>query len=332
MTVHKKIRFLANQHYLIKNNKLDIGNIIDEWFHKQEKIVCNEFTINEVAQIISDNLTKKEYQNFIDIGRLDSPISVLVLEDLCSIDNPILIEIIHEALSTKLCGLIDINYPYEDHKLVYPKDVGETYKNWGNGSGSISAHTDNPYEVIDADLLSLTVCRDITERSTNLYMIKDLIDQLSDEDLETLYATEATFISGKNVRGRIVQRTRPVIELTDKSVHFNFDFRIDKHVGKRMIATTPCGEKVLNKLATILADLKPYNHKNKTGIFLILSNRIVLHARGSIDKCEAHEDPCKAERLLFRSAGQKKVYKNLALNNIEESQKSCNNFEHRKAG
>jgi hypothetical protein len=65
-------------------------------------------------------------------------------------------EQVHEVLS-KMAGIIDIKYPYEEHKELFPKNSNHIASDWGKGYGLIRPHSDDLYEDRDINIMSLTV-------------------------------------------------------------------------------------------------------------------------------------------------------------------------------
>src|SRR5690606_1368859 len=102
---------------------------------------------------------------------------------------------VHEALAD-LFHLTDIKYDYEEHKALYLKPSAEKYREWGNGHGDITPHSDDLYENLNVDYLALTVCRDVTKTPTAYYFPSDLLCDLSDEEVHELLTMQAMFISG----------------------------------------------------------------------------------------------------------------------------------------
>lgn len=291
---------------------------LDDWYSalsNKQATLSNTFTAaNVLLNMLPDNIA----QALQEIGTTTSDNYAIVLQGLFTTKNPTLALIAQEALSTHLCGMKDIKYPYEEHKLLYPKNNGAKYTEWSHGLGVISPHADDIYEVINTDLLSLTVANDDTACDTRIYNCDDLMACLSADEIKLLQETPALFTSGKNVQGRVIQRKRPIIEYINGKLRYNLDFRIDKDTGERMRADDTNLQKTINKLRENLTNCEYASSNGKTGTFIVLDNGRALHSRGPLPPCKITEDLSQCQRLLFRSKGQKTVYQNLTptLNEI----------------
>ena len=104
------------------------------------------------------------------------------------------------------------------------------------GSGAISLHSDDIYESLDIDFLSLSVCRDITFTPTTFLHTNDIVSNLTDKEFLSMFNTKARFISGKNVKGNKTQIKPLAFYKQGIGVGFNLDFRIDRNVGANAYA------------------------------------------------------------------------------------------------
>lgn len=159
-------------------------------------------------------------------------LAAVCFSNIFTIDSAKLAFVIHEAMSD-LFYVNDIQYPYEEHKVLYLNSSGMDYDEWGKGWGKISPHQDDIYEAISTDYLALTVCRDTTKTPTRCYLPKDIVDGFSDKELWQLMNTKAKFISGKNVSGRVMCRECNIVQFNPLyGITFNLDFRIDKTMAR----------------------------------------------------------------------------------------------------
>lgn len=250
---------------------------------------------------------------YFDKLGLHNGTAAVCIQNIFTLDSPKLALIVHEALAD-LFHLTDIKYEYEDHKALYLKPSTESYREWGNGHGDITPHSDDLYESLDVDYLALTVCRDITKTPTAYYFPSDILGILSTDEIQKLLKMQAVFISGKNVNGR-KERTRHVVEFSDRyGFRISLDFRIDPQHGERMRAVNG-GQQILDKIRAGLPHAKNHVSTAETGTFLIVTNHKILHARPmlNVDADDAHEQATRSTlsttpRLLFRSKGPRKHY------------------------
>lgn len=299
---------------LIENEKiisLDFSYLIDRIEEAWEYMA--NFTPVHIAkfQIIQVILKycKAEHMKYFDKLGLKG-ISAICIANVFKKDCPKLSLVVHEALS-ELFALNDIRYPYEDHKKLYLKAEGVNYKNWGNGYGEITPHSDDLYEDIDADYLSLTVCRDHTNTPTKFYLPKDIFSQFSDDEINQIINMRVKFISGKNVN-KLKCREREMVKYSeDHGFLFCMDFRIDNDIGERMTVVNDGDAEIFKKLKLAIYNCPSQESISKTGTFLIVANYKVLHARGemninpsSLKELPEHFDASFAPRLLYRSKGQ----------------------------
>ncbi|WP_170178537.1 carbon starvation induced protein CsiD [Flammeovirga pectinis] len=248
-----------------------------------------------------------------DLKKVGVGVKSVTIHSLFSSKNPKVGLLIHEAISRFLCDLEDIKYPYEEHKFLYPKGDGVNVAEWGNGYGVISPHSDDLYETIDTDLLSLTVSKDETKSSTIIYDIDQVLNNFPADYLTDLLNMEFNYISGKNVNGRVITKKRTFREYKNNMSYYNIDLRKEAELGNRMYPVDKGNNYLVDELRIALEKTAPLYSKGKTGTFIVISNREVLHGRGQLPK----ED--NTERLLFRSKGSKyltpQVEKELTLEN-----------------
>ncbi|RON56681.1 hypothetical protein [Pseudomonas frederiksbergensis] len=288
-----------------------LNGVIESWW-KRNNSQDIHILKTQLINLFLTYLHTEDAFHFDKVG-LANGSAAICIKNIFSLDSPKLALTVHEALAD-LFHLTDIKYEYEEHKALYLKPSAEKYREWGNGHGDITPHSDDLYENLNVDYLALTVCRDTTNTPTAYYFPSDLLCALNDEDLGELLTTQATFISGKNVCG-LKERIRHVVEFSDLyGFQFALDFRIDSHRGERMRAVHG-GQHVLDKIRDSLRNAKNHVSTAETGTFLIVANRKILHARPmlNIDPSEAgrqanHSTLSTTPRLLFRSKGPRKHY------------------------
>jgi len=287
-----------------------MAETIDKWWEKPEnEETSTETKIKQLSALLQTKLHSDHEILFAKVGRVGHYLSGAVMTGLFTIPNKELALIVHESLSN-LFGLQDIKYPYEDHKMLYIKPEGLNYKEWGNGKGEITPHSDDLYEKIDTDLLALTVAIDKTKTPTQFFQAKDILKIINDEELEDLQKIEADFISGKNVSG-LKTKTRKIVDYDSENdeTKIALDFRIDKNTGQRMIPRLRSQQALLKKIENGLTDCAHISSVPETGTFMIFANLKGLHARTEIHLEESYVqgimiDPVKySPRTLFRSKG-----------------------------
>ncbi|MCV6589522.1 MAG: TauD/TfdA family dioxygenase [Marinobacterium sp.] len=261
--------------------------------------------LQKTASIIRKEMPEKLLRSLEAIGIPGSGVNSIIIHGLFDAINPDQALLVHEAISRHICGINDIKYRYEDHKAIYPRSDGASTSEWGNGVGHISAHSDDLYENVDSDLLSLTVAHDRTACPTLIYNTDDLLSQLPEDDIHTLRTAQVRYRSGRNVTGVRLERIRPVIEPKDDDELYNIDMRVEPNYGDRMVAVEIADQPVLDRLRDALSRTTPISAEGRTGTFVIINNRKVLHSRGSIGQQKGYDHPAEASRLLFRSKGQK---------------------------
>ena len=301
---------IANEKTIILDFSYMAG-VVESWWKKNNH--CETHILK--TQLVNLFLTYLHAEDtfYFDKVGLTNGCAAVCIKNTFNLDSPKLALTVHEALSD-LFHLTDIKYEYEEHKALYLKPSAEIHREWGNGHGGITPHSDDLYEDLNVDFLALTVCRDITKTPTAYYFPADLLSELSDEDIRELLTMQATFISGKNVSG-FKERVRRVVEYSELyGFHFSLDFRIDAEHGERMRAKNG-GQHVLDKIRAGLPNARHQVSLAETGTFLIVANHKILHARPllNIDTNEAREQAQNSTfnttpRLLFRSKGPRKQY------------------------
>ncbi len=288
-----------------------LAGTLESWWIKHSLQDTHSSKI-QLINLLLTYLRSDDLYHIDKVGLLNGTAAICI-KNIFALDSPKLALIVHEALSD-LFHLTDVKYEYEEHKALYLKPFAEQYREWGNGLGDITPHSDDLYESLKVDYLALTVCRDTTKTPTAYYFPSDLIADLSDEDVGELLGMQATFISGKNVTG-LKNRIRQVVEYSDiYGFQFALDFRIDSQSGERMRAAND-GQHVLDKIRAGLPHAKQHHSTAEPGTFLIIANHKVLHARSvlNIDANEVREQAHHSTlnstpRLLFRSKGPRKQY------------------------
>lgn len=297
-----------------KSVTLDFGYLagtVESWWKKNNKQDMHTLKTQLVTLLLT-YLRTDDIFHFDKVG-LAKGCAVVCIKNIFSLDSPKLALTVHEALAD-LFHLTDINYEYEEHKALYLKPSVEQHREWGNGYGEITPHSDDLYENLNIDYLALTVCRDMTKTPTAYYFPGDLLWDLTDAEVRELMSIQALFVSGKNVSGS-KERIRHVVEYcATYGFRFSLDFRIDPQHGERMRAVQG-GQPILDKIRAGLPHAKNHVSTAETGTFLIVANHKILHARPmlNIDADDAHEQATHSTlsttpRLLFRSKGPRKHY------------------------
>lgn len=297
-----------NQESVINLNFNYLTKRIEDWWEYVTDLTPGHLAKFQLIHLLL-KYARKEHLNYFD--KLGTPgVSAVSIENIFNFDCPRLSIVVHEAIS-ELFALNDIKYPYEEHKKLYLKPDGLGYKNWGNGFGEITPHSDDLYEDLDVDFLSLTVCRDHTNTPTKFYFPKDILNNFTDSELRRLFKMKVKFLSGKNVTSS-KSRERNVVEYLGVS-GFNFflDFRVDNDVGARMRPVNEIDEDLIRKMRKNIETCPCEYSVSKTGTFLIVANYKVLHARGQMQmdaetakKMAMRVDYSSSPRLLYRSKGQ----------------------------
>lgn len=177
-----------------------LANAVDHWWEDKPVNKTNEFLILSLEKVILTHL-KEEHRNALqNIGTQKFRIAAIFLEYAFSFPDKELARLTHEVFS-KIAGIVDIKYPYEEHKELFPKNADQLASDWGKGLGIIRPHSDDLYEDRDINIMSLTVCKDTSRTPTWFWLQKDIVSVLADEELGMLALAEATFFSGTNVEG-----------------------------------------------------------------------------------------------------------------------------------
>lgn len=316
---NSKMSASAFRHELSKETtiSLDFGylsGVIESWWEKNKEQSLHTLKI-QLTNLLINYLRPEDTVYFDQVGASNG-VAAVCIKNVFTSDCPALALTVHEALAD-LFHLTDIKYEYEDHKALYLKPSAEKYREWGNGYGDITPHSDDLYESLNVDYLALTVCRDTTHTPTAYYFPADLLISLNDEEIQTLLGMQAIFVSGKNVSGS-KERVRNVVEYNEQyGYRFSLDFRIDIHCGERMRAFNG-GQEVLDKIRAGLSAAKCNVSTAQTGTFLIVANNKILHARPTLNisaddvRSQAATSTLNTTpRLLFRSKGPRKQYYSL---------------------
>lgn len=301
------IRQVIQQENVINLDLSYLSPKIELWWCLNKDNSLTHLSKLSLISLILSNIKPDDAFYFDKVGM--NGVSGVCATGIFDNDDFRLAHVAHEALS-EIFFLKDIEYSYEDHKALFLKPGAEKYRDWGNGYGEITPHSDDLYEDLPTDILALTVCRDLTNTPTRCYMMKDVFKYLLDSDIETLMISHAIFKSGKNVTGH-KQRERPLLEYSaELGVQVNLDFRIDTDRGERMVPIGIECEQVIKKLRDTILDCEPVFSVSKTGTFFAVANNKVLHARSvmNLDKSTVElisktSSFSNTPRLLYRSKG-----------------------------
>lgn len=301
-----------------------LTGVIESWWKRNNDQGTHTLKL-QLTNLLLTYLHTEDIFHFDKVG-LKTGSAAVCIKNIFNLDSPKLALTVHEALSD-LFLLTDIKYEYEEHKALYLKPSAEKHREWGNGHGDITPHSDDLYEQLNVDYLALTVCRDITKTPTAYYFPNDLLGELNDQEIHELLTMQAAFISGKNVSG-FKERVRHVVEYSETyGFHFSLDFRIDSENGERMRAING-SQHVLDKIRAGLSKAKNHVSTAETGTFLIVANHKILHARPMLNidteevRRQANESTFNSTpRLLFRSKGPRKQYH--PLDESASTQEAC---------
>lgn len=276
-----------------------LGRIIDQcWMTNFEAA-----SLGDLQKIVLESISEQHLTLIKSIGEHESKLSALLLEYTFSLSDRTLALLVHEAFA-RIAGIVDIKYPYEEHKELFPKASTEAVSDWGKGYGMIRPHSDDLYEDRDINIMSLTVAKDTSHTSTWFWPVKDVLKCLSDEELGRLALSEATFYSGTNVEGIRLSKKKPVLRRDDyEGLGFRLDFRIDDSIGPRMQFEDEEMEAIFAKLRAGLRTLRPLASNPSTGSVSILSNFKVLHGRSALNPIMLYDG--ESSRILYRSKGIK---------------------------
>lgn len=280
-------------------------SIIEFW--DENKNSTDDKSLKEKLKIIfEENLMNSHKEFFNKIFGKKTNISCIMFTGLFSSEDPRLGLMVHEALSD-LFKINDIQYPYEQHKVMALKKEGLNIGEWSNGSGEINPHCDDLYEDNETDLLSITVSKDKLKIPTIFYMVKFILKTLSDQEIEKMLKIQATFLSGINVSGIIKTKTRNVLQMEDGQISIALDFRDDKLTGKRMLTRLRSDQKLIEKIKNNLKDITPIYSQPNSGTFFIVNNKKGLHARKELPIKKVEKELQLSDsgppRLLYRSKG-----------------------------
>jgi len=309
----KKIRESAEKERLVSIDCSYLQDHVENWWLSNASSSKDDEALKEELKLLlNDKIDSRDRDYFKKIAEAGEYVSAICMTGIFRTPNTHLALIVHESLSD-LFNLNDIKYPYEDHKRLYVKPEGLNYKSWGNGRGEITPHSDDLYEEVDASLLSLTVAKDETKTPTTFYQTKHLLKNLSEIEIEKLSRIEADFKSGKNVSGRVIHKSRKVLDYDQEKddVKIAMDFRIDDDNGQRMTARLRSDSALLDKIGGGFDSYEHISSVPETGTFLIVANQKGLHSRDMLKLTEEQieriktGDVEKVPRLLYRSKGPK---------------------------
>lgn len=155
------IRNEINKEYLLTLDFSYLTKLVESWWKKTEKSYQFHILKIQFQNLLINNIKKEDFYYFDKIGLAKYHISAICIKNIFNTASRKLAFVAHEAIS-ELLHLNDLKYPYEEHKLLYLKPEGIKYEEWGNGLGKITPHSDDLYEKIDTDFLSLTTCSEET--------------------------------------------------------------------------------------------------------------------------------------------------------------------------
>ncbi|MEM1243404.1 MAG: hypothetical protein AAGG80_01140, partial [Pseudomonadota bacterium] len=229
MDVNEFAYFLMNEIEKEKLLILDFRYIsaeIEAWWSSENKELPVFMLKAKINYIFMKKLNREHLGFFDKVGLAKNYIAGICVRNIFTTDSPKLALVVHESLS-ELFHLSDIQYEYEEHKTLFLKKQAVEYKDWGSGYGEITPHSDDLYEGLNVDYLSLTTCRDETSTPTRCFFPKHILRDFTKEELFRLYFLKANFKSGKNVKKHI-QRQRNILSYCTKyGFRFFLDFRID---------------------------------------------------------------------------------------------------------
>lgn len=298
------LRDQLSQEQVVRIDLSYLGRITDQWWsestNRQRPLLSQRA---ELFSLISENIKPEHLKIIKSIGLQNSRISAVLLESVYSDPTKTFGLLVHECMS-KLARVIDIKYPYEEHKELFPKQTAGVASDWGKGYGIIRPHSDDLYEDRDINIMSLTVLKDTSSTPTWFWSLKDVVSVLNDEELGYFALGEASFYSGTNVDGKTIVKQKPILR-SDKNegLGLRLDFRIDDAVGPRMRFRDDRLEEIFAKLRQGFKKLKPIATNPTTGSVSILANFKVLHGRSSLNPVMLSEG--ETSRILFRSKGIK---------------------------
>ncbi|MES2770269.1 MAG: hypothetical protein V4596_14090 [Bdellovibrionota bacterium] len=276
---------------------------IDQWWDEGGSTLKSEVALAKLYTLIIETLKSEDLEIIQSVGCDNKKISAVFMEYIFNIPSKELAQLVHEAMS-KIGGIIDIKYPYEEHKELFPKQNDSLASDWGKGLGIIRPHSDDLYEPRDINIMSLTVCKDTSKTPTWFWQIKDVIASITNEELGVLALAEANFYSGTNVEGLTLENKKPILR-QDKveGLGLRLDFRVDDSIGPRMRFEDENIKNIITKIREGFKTIKPLSANPSTGSVSILSNFKVLHGRSSLNPMMLYEG--ESSRILYRSKGIK---------------------------
>lgn len=298
------IRDELAQERVLRIDATYLGHAIGQWWNERAKGELNERSALSLRMLIVDTLKLEHLTALREVGSKKSRNAALLFERCFNVADKDLARLVHEALSD-IAGLIDLQYPYEDHKELSPKQGDTLASDWGRGMGIIRPHSDDLYEERAVTLMTLTVCKDTSSTPTWFWLLRDIVKCLTDEELGVLATAEANFLSGTNVNGRTIVATKPVLYRDPiAGLGLRLDFRIDDAVGARMrFEANTQADHILSKMRSHLRNIPPMCSVPVTGSFSILSNHKILHGRSALNSALLTDG--ESSRILFRSKGIK---------------------------
>lgn len=280
-----------------------IGNEINQWWESRPSGKTSELIHSELKVLVLEILQPAHLESILNFGSTKTHTAALFLEHTFNIQNKNLARLVHEVMAD-IAGLVDVKYPYEDHKELFPKTNDTLASDWGRGLGIIRPHSDDLYEDRVVNAMCLTVCRDISRTPTWFWLLKDIVACLTDAELGEFVLSEAVYLSGTNVEGKTIEVTKPVLRRDPiEGIGLRIDFRIDDVVGARMRLTNKRTQKIFEKMRTALKNLRPICSSPTTGSISLLSNYKILHGRSALNPVMLYEG--ESSRILFRSKGTK---------------------------
>jgi hypothetical protein len=280
-----------------------LGNHINRWWIENRNTVITRATHSSLRALILESIKPGHLDCIQAVGSWRARISAVLLEHVFSEPDQGLARIVHETMS-EIAGIVDIKYPYEDHKELFPKENDGLASDWGKGLGLIRPHSDDLYEDRAINAMCLTVCKDTSSTPTWFWALKDIIACLTDEELGRFALAEATFLSGKNVEGKTIIVRKAVLRMDpEEGLGMRIDFRIDDAVGPRMCFADAEVTRIFEKMRAALRNVKPIATNPSTGSISILANYKVLHGRSALNPVMLYEG--ESSRVLFRSKGIK---------------------------
>ncbi len=299
----KILRNEFSKEQIARLNMSYLGSKIDKWWFSQKDTHKNPFLGYSLLELIYKNILPEHLKQIQSVGMADHKTAAVFMEYLFSQPDRCLALLVHETMA-KIFGLIDVKYPYEDHKELYPSKLGEGAFDWGKGLGMIRPHSDDIYENRDINFMGLTVCRDTSSTPTWFWLLKDVVSCLTDLELGRLALSEATFFSGTNVEGTCLKSTKPILRFDEtEGPTLRLDFRIDSRVGPRMQVEDVEVQQILLKMRNGLKSLKPIASNPSCGSVSFLANLKILHGRSELNPVMLYEG--ESSRILFRSKGIK---------------------------